>query len=100
MFSYNLQKTEPCEYSFLLRVLEGQTASGYLVNEKYYDTLINLYEEAIPLLESTGIHWIYANDQIWKKLQTLDTWYCFRNRLGKQRDGFSDNSKTYTSYDC
>jgi glycosyl transferase family 25 len=99
MFSYHLQKTEPCEYSFLLRVLEGQTASGYLVNENYYDTLINLYEEAIPLLESTGIHWIYANDQIWKKLQALDTWYCFRNRLGKQRDGFSDNSQMYVKCD-
>ena len=100
MFSYNLKKSEPCEYSFLLKVVEGQTSSGYLVNENYYDSLINLYEEAIPLLESTGIHWIYANDQIWKKLQMIDTWYCFRNRLGKQRDGFSDISQTYTNYDC
>lgn len=100
MFSYNLKKSDPCEYSFLLKVVEGQTSSGYLVNENYYDSLINLYEEAIPLLESTGIHWIYANDQIWKKLQIIDTWYCFRNRLGKQRDGFSDISQTYTNYDC
>lgn len=95
MFSYNLQKTEPCEYSFLLRVLEGQTASGYLVNENYYDTLINLYEEAIPLLESTESIGFMQMTKYGKKLQILDTWYCFRNRLGKQRDGFSDISQVY-----
>jgi GR25 family glycosyltransferase involved in LPS biosynthesis len=100
MFSYNANKSEPSKYPFLLRLLDGQTASGYLVNEKYYDTLINLYEKAIPLLETTGQHWIYANDQIWKKLQAVDTWYCFTNRLGKQRHGFSDNSQTYMEYDC
>lgn len=100
MFSYNANKSEPSKYTFLLRLLDGQTASGYLVNEKYYDTLINLYEKAIPLLESTGQHWIYANDQIWKQLQVVDTWYCFTNRLGKQRHGFSDNSQCYREYDC
>ena len=100
LFSYNLNKSESCKYPFLLRLLDGQTASGYLVNESYYDSLINLYEEAIPLLEKTGKHWIYANDQVWKKLQAVDTWYCFKNRLGKQRHGFSDNSQCYREYDC
>jgi len=100
MFSYNANHSKASEYTFLLRLLEGQTASGYLVNENYYDTLINLYEDAVPLLESTGQHWIYANDQIWKKLQAVDTWYCFKNRLGKQRYGFSDNSQSYMEYDC
>jgi len=100
MFSYHANHSKASEYTFLLRLLDGQTASGYLVNQKYYDTLINLYEEAIPLLETTGQHWIYANDQIWKQLQVVDTWYCFKNRLGKQRHGFSDNSQTYMEYDC
>jgi GR25 family glycosyltransferase involved in LPS biosynthesis len=78
MLSYNLIKYEELpEYPFLLKVLDAQTASGYIINEKYYDVLIKLYEEAMPLLESTKMHWIYANDQIWKKKQITDKWYCF-----------------------
>jgi glycosyl transferase family 25 len=95
--AYNIQRAEP--YSALLqRVTEGQTASAYLVNAHYYDKLIALYEWAMPLLESTGQHWIYANDQVWKRLQATDRWYAFTTRLGKQRDGFSDNAKQYVSY--
>ena len=101
MISYNLNKSEEViEHPFLLKILDGQTASGYIVNERYYDTLINLYEESIPLLEQTGKHWIYANDQIWKQLQVKDTWYCLKTRIGKQRCGFSDNANSYTNYDC
>jgi len=100
LISYNLNKAESCEFPFLLKLLDGQTASGYLVNQNYYDALINLYEKAIPLLESTGQHWIYANDQIWKQLQAIDNWYCFKTRLGKQKAGFSDNSQTYVDYNC
>lgn len=101
MISYYANRTEEVkEYPFLLKVVEAQTASGYLVNERYYDSLIELYEKAMPLLESTGRHWIYANDQIWKQLQVVDKWYCFKTRLGKQRAGFSDNSQNYCEYDC
>lgn len=100
MLGYNMFNSEHTPYNNILRVLEAQTASGYIVNEKYYDELINLYEEAMPLLKSTGMHWIYANDQIWKKLQLKDKWYCFSNRIGKQRSGYSDNRNSYVEYDC
>lgn len=92
---YLLQKSEDTEYPFLGRVIASQTASGYLVAGTYLDTLIDLYEENFPLLESTGKHWIYANDQIWKCLQEKDRWYYFKKRFGKQRDGFSDNSNCF-----
>ena len=101
LISYNAQKLDNIsEFPYLLKVIEAQTTSGYLVNERYYDTLIKLYEESTPLLESTGKHWIYAPDQIWKKLQKVDKWYCFKNRFGKQRPGFSDISQSYAEYDC
>jgi glycosyl transferase family 25 len=100
MLGYNLCKSDTTLNSNILRVLEAQTASGYIVNQKYYDELINLYEEAMPLLKSTRMHWIYANDQIWKKLQSKDKWYCFSNRTGKQRSGYSDNNNCYVEYDC
>jgi len=97
--SYNLIKKEETQYKFIVKALECQTASGYIVNKKYYDKLINLYEIAMPLLEQTQQHWNYANDQIWKQLQIKDNWYCFSKRIGKQRPGYSDNSQTYFDYD-
>jgi GR25 family glycosyltransferase involved in LPS biosynthesis len=100
MLSYNLNKFEPTKYDNILRVLDAQTTAGYIVNNKYYDALINLYEEAMPLLKSTQMHWIYANDQIWKQLQPKDNWYCFSNRIGKQRPGYSDIANSYVEYDC
>ena len=96
MLSYNLIKSNMSfEIPFLTKVLEVQTASGYIVNNSMYDKLIELYEWAIPLLESTKQHWIYSNDQIWKKLQKNNKWYCFTTRIGKQRPSYSDNGETW-----
>lgn len=98
MLSYFLLDSQKTQYEFLLKVIEAQTASGYIVNENYYDKLIELYEFAIPKLIQTKEHWIYANDQIWKKYQSTDNWFCFTNRIGKQSDGFSDTSQRYENY--
>ena len=101
MLSYNIITSEPSEkYYFLNKVLEVQTASGYIVNEKMYDKLIELYEWAMPLLGSTKQHWIYANDQIWKKLQPSANWYSFTTRLGKQRPSYSDNGESWCELNC
>ena len=63
MLSYNLIKSKSnIEIPFLIKVLEVQTASGYIVNETIYDRLIDLYEYALPLLESTQQHWNYPNE--------------------------------------
>lgn len=101
MISYNLRKYETTDYNFMHKVLEAQTASGYIVHKNYYDKLINLYEYAMPLLEQTKQHWNYANDQIWKTIQANDNWYCFIKRIGKQRPSYSDNSESFADYpDC
>jgi glycosyl transferase family 25 len=101
MISYNLIRSEESpEYPFLHRTIEAHTASGYIVNENMYDKLIELYEWGMPLLKSTGQHWIYANDQLWKKFQDSKKWYCFKTRCGKQKAGFSDNSNQYYNHNC
>jgi len=82
------------------RVLNGQTASGYIVNGIYLDTIIRLYEWSCPLLKETKEHWNYANDQCWKTLQKTDKWFHFVERIGKQRSGFSDNSMEFIEYNC
>lgn len=96
--SYNLLREQPSDVPFLKRALESSTASAYIVNAKYYDTMIGLYEWAMPLLESTRQHWIYANDQCWAQLQKSDKWYCLEPRLGIQRPGFSDNSNQFMDH--
>jgi glycosyl transferase family 25 len=101
MLSYNLHKKTDSEYDFLWKSLDVQTASGYIINSNYFDKLIDLYEWAMPLLEQTKAHWLYANDAIWKKFQPLDNWYCFKLRIGIQRPSWSDNTDSFADYpDC
>ena len=91
MLSYMLNKATKVN-DLIQRVYDVQTTSGYIVNASMYDRLIDLYEENFPLLESTGKHWIYAIDQIWKKLQgDASNWYAFNTRIGKQRPSMCDN---------
>jgi glycosyl transferase family 25 len=88
--SYNLQQEEPWNQQ-MGRTRNCQTASGYLVHSRFFDTLLNNLTEAAYLAEQyPSHHWIYANDQYWKKLQETHIWLFFRNRLGKQRPGYSD----------
>ena len=96
LLSYNLFKSEELpETPFLKKVIDAETASGYIINQHYYDKLINQFSYGIPLLEQTNYHWLYANDVVWKELQKIDTWYCFNPKIGIQRaNTFSDCSKT------
>lgn len=98
MLSYNALNR--FDYNNLLDLTtDVQTASGYLVNCKYLDALINCIEEGEHMLRLTGKHWIYMNDQIWKQLQG-DKWYLFKTRMGKQRAGFSDIGKCFYDNKC
>ena len=101
MLSYNLFQSVPCEkFPFLLKALDVQTASGYIVNHLFYDKLIENLEVAYNLLNQTHTHWLYANDQYWKSLQPVNNWYCFATRIGKQRPGISDNGGSYIDNNC
>lgn len=99
MLSYNLIKHEATMHDNILRVLNAQTTSGYIVNQNYYNKLIDLYEEALPILHSTR-NLDYCNDQSWKKLQVKDNWYCLSKRIGKQKEGYSDTENQYVNYMC
>jgi GR25 family glycosyltransferase involved in LPS biosynthesis len=100
MLSYNVQQySEIPGINIVNKVVEAQTASGYIVNKHYYDKLINILKFTIPLLYQTKQHWLYANDQIWKSLQLTDNWVYFKQRIGKQRFGYSDNSESYCELD-
>ena len=100
MLSYKLVASQEVPgRADVVRVQEAQTASGYIVAHAYLDTLIALYETTLPHLETTGEHWHYANDQVWKVLQDQDRWYALTPRIGKQLNGFSDNACAEVNYD-
>jgi hypothetical protein len=99
MLGYNMKKSAPlASHKTIFKVLEGQTASAYIVHESFYDTLIKCYRDALPLLKSTKLWDIYANDQIWKKLQPDARWYAFTTRMGKQRESYSDTTRRVENY--
>jgi glycosyl transferase family 25 len=85
---------------FLYKIKDAQTTSGYIVNSHYYDTLINYWEKSINVFEKLGKigESKYTCDQSWKKLQERDNWYCFKKRIGKQRNSYSDIEKRIVNY--
>jgi len=99
MLSYNLNKSEDYNEQ-LYKVLDCQTASGYIVNNKFLDKLINLYEQNLPLLISTGMHWVYANDVVWKQLQPNSNWFALKERAGLQRPSYSNLTNSFVDYKC
>lgn len=98
MLGYAIIQSKPHSTS-LMKVLEGQAPSAYIVHSRMYDRLIEVYEWALPLLDSTHKHWLYINDQAWKKLQPGADWYATNLRIGKQRSGYSDNCKAVVHYE-
>lgn len=97
MLSYNLIRATHHDAIFD-RVQEVQTASGYIVHSRFYDRLIEHSEASTRQLAETGIHWDYAYDQQWKILQPNNEWYSYKIRIGKQRDGISDNTNGESTF--
>lgn len=100
MFAYNIKSDEPCEYPFLTRVKDASTASCYLIRGEYLKHIIELYETAIVQLETTRMHWLFANDAVWKVLMEKDRWFATKTRIGYQRPSFSDNSNEFMNHGC
>jgi hypothetical protein len=98
MLSYNLFKSNPYNERFG-RAIDVQTASGYIVHSRFYDTLIDTLEEGYNLfVEHPGHHWLYINDQYWKKLQPVSRWYYSLVRVGQQCPGYSDLAQRVVEY--
>ena len=99
MLGYNMKKSAPLAcHENIFKVMEAQTASGYIVHDSFYDKIIECYRAALPNLKATMLWDIYANDQIWKTLQPEARWYAFTKRIGKQRESYSDTTKKVENY--
>ena len=91
MFAYSLEEGRPYNDTFGY-VTKATTTAGYIIHQRMYDSLIQVWEDAITKLEQTGHHWHYALDQAWKVLQPQSQWFHCVHRMGKQRASYSDIS--------
>jgi hypothetical protein len=96
MLAYNMNKSKPID-SIIGKVEDAQTASCYIVNNKFYDALIDNLEKALTLHIHTKND-KYTNDQCWKVLQPVSKWYYFIKRCGIQKEDYSDNEKRVVNY--
>ena len=98
MLSGNILKTENSIYDDLDKVIDVQTASGYIVNRNYYDTLINNFKEAERHLANDEDYTKWALDQYWKILQPDGNWFIMNPTIGKQKESYSDIENTVVNY--
>lgn len=82
------------------RCVRTVTASGYLVNRRILNELIDVLEKGTMAYVNTGDATRFANDICWFDLQATSNWYYLRHAVGIQRSGFSDIEKRFVDYKC
>ena len=86
---------------YIKKVNVATTSSGYIINSKFYTSLINNINEAISYMEKEMIEFhkenpetkkyetAYVLDQYWNSLQTKSDWFIFypylENRVRSRR---------------
>lgn len=80
------------------RVHSSQTATSYLIQNHYYNTLLTNFKEAYNGLQTEG-YGRYAIDQHWKHLQSRDVWYILSSPcMIYQKPDYSDIENTHVDY--
>jgi glycosyl transferase family 25 len=78
-----------------MRLYDGQSASGYLVNGHYIEKLLNHNRGGLSTLIDTNNELLFGADQWWKSLMIHDNWYAILPVLVYQKPGYSDIRKNY-----
>jgi GR25 family glycosyltransferase involved in LPS biosynthesis len=101
MLSANILNGQPTKHTFLTRIFDAQTLSGYAVSRKFASVLLSNYRESISLLEKEGYKcYPYCFDIFMKRLQPYTRWYSLKPLVGKQMDSYSDIENKVVSYNC
>jgi GR25 family glycosyltransferase involved in LPS biosynthesis len=99
MISGNIRRYKPTDLSYLYKITNAQTTSGYAVNRNYLPILMKNFEDGIN-------KYVIANkrtpalciDIYWKRLQPSGNWFVINPKLGRQREGYSDIECRNTNY--
>jgi hypothetical protein len=103
MLAGNLFQTQKTQWPFLEKVLDGQTASGFLITKAFAPKLVQALQESTTFLKEWHKHTgekkhEFCNDIYWKKLQPQSNWFVLHPKTGLQRESYSDNEYKVTSY--
>ena len=101
MLSANILNNQPTNYDFITKIIDAQTLSGYAINKKFAEKLLNNYQTSVYLLEQEGhkVHDLCFDIYI-KKLQPNNNWFCLNPIIGKQLESYSDIENKIVYYDC
>jgi glycosyl transferase family 25 len=81
-----------------VKVTHCQTTTGYLVKNRYFDTLIENIRQSIKGLIQYKKLLEYSIDQYWGKLQENDKWFLLTPLTVTQKPDYSDIEKRVTNY--
>ncbi len=102
LLTYSYGNTTDSKYPFLHKLTEAQSGAGYIVNKHYFKTLQDVFKESADNMTQEKTSKVdfepYALDQLWKKLQKKDNWFCFNPLLGKQDDTSTSTIQSITNY--
>ena len=85
---------------FCIQVHNCQTTTGYIVQEHYYDVLIQNFKESLRnLLKNPENKQEYALDVYWKRLQKKDSWYMIIPPTVIQCAGYSNIEGRVVNYE-
>ena len=101
MLASNTIKESNTKYPFITKILDAQTLSGYVVNKKFAQILVNNYKESVDCLEFIGykVHHL-CFDIYMKKLQPISNWFCLKPKIGRQMESYSDIEYKVVDYNC
>jgi GR25 family glycosyltransferase involved in LPS biosynthesis len=102
ILAYTSGQVKDSPYSFLNKVTEAQSSTGYIIQKKYYPILINTFQKCIDNMlseKTTGFNsekW--AIDQIWKENQKQDNWFSFNPLIGEHNYEIDSTIGEITNY--
>lgn len=74
------------------------TATAYLVNNHYYNTILTTFNESLSKLIQTYYPPHYAHDVYWRDIQYKDNWYIVVPSLCIQRKSYSNIENKEVDY--
>jgi glycosyl transferase family 25 len=80
------------------KLTSAQCTSSYLVNNTYYNKLLNSFKKSVHGMVTTDDSRTYAIDMYWKHIQPLDYWYFISPCLLYQLAGYSDVENQFVDY--
>jgi GR25 family glycosyltransferase involved in LPS biosynthesis len=85
--------------NYCVRVRNCRAATGYIVQQHYYDTLIDNFKGGLQgLIKAPHDKPNFACDMYWMRLQAVDKWYLIVPLTVYQLEGYSDIEERHTDY--